>query len=55
MSNYEIWQAERYGDVLQEPYTFPDGTTDATYCQMERFAEWVELQAELALHDYDKD
>lgn len=55
MTNYECWQIERYGDCLPEPEVTPSGELESGVESMERFTEWMELQHELQLHDYDKD
>lgn len=55
MTNYEEWQLEIYGNVLPEPIILPSGEMEGTNPEIERSVEWVNLQAELQLRDFDKD
>lgn len=54
MSNYDLWQMERFGDILPEPIVLPSGEIEGSNEEINRSAEWVELQAELQLNDYEK-
>lgn len=52
LTNYELWQLERYGNILPTPYLEIEETNER---DAERFSEWCEMQSELQLHDFDKD
>lgn len=51
LTNYELWQAERFPDVLPAPYLFE--TEQNGEREAERFAEWSHDQYERQLHEYD--
>lgn len=55
MTNYEQFQLERFDNILPEPIVLPSGEVEGTNEEIRRSDEWVQLQAELQLHDYDKD
>ena len=55
LDNYQEWQASRYGDILPEPIVTPGGDIWGTEAEIQRKAEWCQLQHELQLRDYDKD
>lgn len=53
LTNYELWQLERYGDFLPTPYLFE--TEQNGEPEARRFAEWSHLQYERQLHESDND
>lgn len=55
MTNYEQFQFDTYGDILPTPIVLPSGEVEGTNEEITRESEWVALQAELQLRDYDKD
>jgi hypothetical protein len=52
LTNYQLFQAERYGNILPEPIINPDGYCEAGMEEMERSAEWCLMQSELQLEQY---
>jgi hypothetical protein len=55
MSNYDCWQLEKYGSILQEPVVLPDGELFETGIEeLNRLAEWIEMQAEQKLINDEK-
>lgn len=54
MTNYEQWQLEKYGDILPEPGIQPDGHTEASQQELERMAEWVNLQHANQLYEHER-
>ena len=55
LTNYEQWQLDRFGDILPEPIVLPSGDVEGKNEELNRFSEWVELQAEQQLFEYEKD
>lgn len=52
LTNWEIYQLERWGNILPEP-DMEIGEPGEE--QARRFEEWSHAQYELQLNDYDKD
>lgn len=55
LTNYQQWQADCFGDILPEPTVLPSGDVEGKNEELNRFSEWVELQAEQQLFEYEKD
>ena len=53
MTNYQMWQLEKYGNIAPliqvNGDVFENGVEE-----MERLAEWVEIQAERELHEHEQ-
>lgn len=55
LTNYQQYQLDNYGDILPEPVVLPSGEIEGTNQEIDRSIEWMELQHQLELHDFDKD
>jgi len=51
LTNYELWQLERYGHILRTLHTLPDGSCENNEDEIRRQEEWVEQQAQNQLYD----
>lgn len=54
LTNYQEWQLARYKNILPEPVVLPSGQIEGTNEEIDRSAEWVEMQAEKQLYEYEK-
>ena len=50
LTNYELWQIEKYGNILRTLHTLPDGSCENNEDEIRRQAEWVERQADNELN-----
>jgi hypothetical protein len=55
LTNYQQWQLENKGDILPTPIVLPSGEVEGKNEEISRFDEWMHMQAELQLNDYEKD
>lgn len=49
MSNYELWQIDKYGDILPPVEVTPKGECENREEELQRFQEWMELQNDLQM------
>lgn len=49
MSNYELFQLDRYGDVLPPVEVMPSGECENGEEERQRFQEWSQLQNDLQM------
>lgn len=49
MSNYELFQLDRYGDVLPPVEVTPSGECENGEEERQRFQEWSQLQNDLQM------
>ena len=52
LTNYEMFQLEHYGNILPELVIMPDGSCENGIDEQNRSAEWVHLQSEIQLEQY---
>lgn len=50
LTNYELWQIEKYGNILRTLHTLPDGSCENNEDEIRRQAEWVERQSDNEMH-----
>lgn len=56
LTNYEQFQMERYGNVLAPIESTPEGELfESGIDELNRWAEYMEMQAERQMHEYEKD
>ena len=53
LTNYELYQLERWGNILRTLHTLPDGSCENNEDEIRRQAEWVERQAENERHNLE--
>ena len=54
LSSYEIWQLERYGNILPGSrivVNFVDGEMENGIAEQERFGEWMNEQAQQQMNE----
>lgn len=55
LTNYELFQLNKYGNILPTPETTPDGDLfESGIDELNRLAEWIDAQAEQRLYESEK-
>lgn len=54
LSNYDFWQLEKYGNIVQPVENIlPGEEFESGIEELDRLAEWIDLQAQRQLMEYE--
>lgn len=55
LDNYQLWQAERFNNILDMPIINPEGELESGADELNRLAEWIEAQSEQQRHETERE